>query len=94
MPDKIKFFDVHRIGTVLETDYKDPLLPVKGEEVHFRSLPYPEEGDIVGEALNITSNIDAYKVLRIYREIFEDDTVVVHVDVKNIRDIEDYFGRK
>jgi len=79
--DIIKYFDVHNIQTVLEVPFKESLVPVKGEEVVFHNCDNPKD------LLSVTARLTGYMVLNVYRSIYNDGTVVVHVDVKNNMDL-------
>jgi len=77
--DIIKFFDTSNIKTIFECEYRESLLPSIGQDVCFQNCDNRED------ILSVTARIDSYMVTNIYRMIYNDGSVVVHVDIKNNR---------
>jgi len=77
--DIIKFFDTSNIKTIFECEYSEALLPIIGQEICFKNCNNRYD------MLSVTARIDSYMVTNIYRMIYNDGSVVVHVDIKNNR---------
>jgi hypothetical protein len=79
--DIIKYFDVHNIRTVHEVAFKESLVPLKGQDIIFHNCDNPDD------LMSVTAALTGYIVLNVSRAIYNDGTVVVHVDVKDKRDL-------